>query len=90
MSPELLQIKPKSPPSHYAIADVLDGKKGSLFRVFGGTLQRSLFIAPGLALADVRGKQLVKGALLSSLSITTGLFILYALRKADILSFEDE
>lgn len=74
-------IEKKSPPSSYAIAGVLEGEPGSVGRVIFGTLQRSLFLAPGLGLAGLRGEQLVRSALLASASITGCLFGLYTLRR---------
>ena len=80
-------IRPKSPPSSYAVAGTLEGERGAWGRVFIGTLQRSLFIAPGLAMAGVRGNQLVKGSLYSSATITGFIFITYILRKKGIVRF---
>ncbi len=74
-------IEKKSPPSSYAIAGVLEGEPGSMGRVIIGTLQRSLFLAPGLGLSGLRGEQLVRAALLGSASITASLFGLYTLRR---------
>lgn len=70
-----------SPPSSYAVAAALEGEPGSWGRVLVGTLQRSLFLAPGIALAGVRGEQLVKAALLGSAGITGVLFAIYSLRR---------
>lgn len=74
-------IEPKAPPSSYAIAAALEGEPGALGRVFFGTLQRSVFIVPGLLLAGLRGEPLVRTALLASTSITYCFFGLYALRR---------
>lgn len=74
-------IEPKSPPSSYAIAGVLEGERGAWGKVLVGTAQRSAFLAPGLALAGVRGERLVSASLLGSLSITASLFVLYAGRR---------
>jgi hypothetical protein len=80
-------LAPKSPPSSYAVAGVLEGERGAWNRVAFGTLQRSLFIAPGLAMAGIRGGELVKGSLYSSLSITGFIFLTYILRKKGIIRF---
>jgi len=80
-------LAPKSPPSSYAVAGVLEGERGAWGRVLTGTLQRSLFIAPGLAAAGVRDEQLVRGSLFSSLSITGFIFVTYILRKKGMVRF---
>ena len=55
-----------SPPTSYAAHAVLSGKGGALAAFAGLTLLRSLLIAPGLALAGIRGKQLLYGSLAGS------------------------
>lgn len=74
-------VEKHSPPSSYAVAAALEKRSGAWGKVASGTLQRALFLAPGLALAGVRGDQLIKGAFLGSVGITTWLFILYGLRR---------
>lgn len=81
MKREPSYVERGAPPSSYAIASVMEGEPEGPGRVIVGTLQRSLFIAPGLALAGLRGESLVKSALLASASITGCLFGLYALRR---------
>jgi hypothetical protein len=74
-------IEKGSPPSSYAIAAALEKQRGSVGKVIGGTVMRSLAMAPGLALAGLRGQELMKAALLGSGSITMMLFGLYTLRR---------
>ena len=69
------------------MAAALEGEPGALGRVLIGTLQRSLFIAPGIALAGIRGEQLVKAALLGSAGVTGWLFLLYSLRRGGYISW---
>jgi hypothetical protein len=76
-----LYVEKDSPPSSYAVAAALEKRPGAWGKVASGTLQRALFLAPGLALAGVRGDQLVKGAVLGSMGITVWLFFLYSLRR---------
>lgn len=85
MSKNHSYIRKNSPPSSYAIAAVIEGEKGGWPRTIGQTLQRSLFIAPGLALAGIKGPQLIKGSIYSSATITGFLFGLYILRKKGVL-----
>lgn len=67
-----------SPPSSYAIYDLVTGVPGALPRTIGLTAVRSIFIAPGLYLAGVRGWTLVKGSLLASAFISLGMIGLCA------------
>ncbi|MFQ5339938.1 MAG: class I SAM-dependent methyltransferase [Anaerolineae bacterium] len=53
-------VEKDSPPSSYAVAAALEKRPDAWGKVSSGTLQRALFLAPGLALAGVRGEQLVK------------------------------
>lgn len=78
-------VEPGSPPTSYAVAGVLNGEPGAWGRVAWGVLERSVFIAPGLYLAGVRGKTLATGSLLASASITTWLFALYGIRRREAL-----
>jgi len=55
-----------SPPSSYAAYAIVDGEPGSIVRFAGLTILRALLIAPGVALAGVRGKQLILGSLAGS------------------------
>lgn len=77
-----------APPSTYAVVDFLDGQSGSLTRLAGLTLLRSVMIAPGLWVASkVSGVQLSFGQVLgfslaSSATITGGMVGWYALRRA--------
>ncbi len=66
-----------SPPSTYAIQALLEGQKGALWRV-GKTTTRTALIAPGLYLAGLRGRDLVRATAYASLSITAGLVLYYA------------
>lgn len=55
-----------SPPTSYAAYATLNGDKGSMLKFAGLTILRSLLIAPGMAIAGVRGKQLLWGSLAAS------------------------
>jgi hypothetical protein len=71
-----------SPPTSYAAYAVVTGERGALLRFAGFTLLRSLIIAPGVALAGVRGRQLVWGSLAASGVISAAaLGYAYASRK---------
>lgn len=59
-----------SPPTSYAAHAALKGEPRALAAFAGLTLLRSLIIAPGLALAGIRGKTLVYGALAASGTIS--------------------
>lgn len=74
-------VEAGAPPSTYAIADVIEGKPGAWSRTLVLSTQRAFFIAPGLFLAGIRGPQLVKGALLSSATITAFLLGIYSLKR---------
>jgi len=74
-------IENSSPPSTYAIAAVLNNEPGAWGRVLLSTIVRGFAIAPGLYLAGIRGRQCVKGAALSSVGLTTILFLLYIHKK---------
>ena len=55
-----------SPPSSYAAYALVDGERGAVLRFAGLTLLRALLIAPGIALAGVRGQRLILGSLAGS------------------------
>lgn len=65
------QIPASSPPSTYAIADLIDQKPGSLGRVAALTFQRALWIGIGLYLAGIRGQKLKQAAFVASATLTT-------------------
>jgi len=69
---------------------VLEGEPGAVVRVITATAIRAAFILPGLALAGVRGRKLFVGAALGSTSITSALFILYGLRRAQLLQWRGD
>jgi len=71
-----------SPPSTYAIQALLEGQEGALWRVGRVTLTRTLLIAPGLYLTGLRGRDLVRGSLYASASISAGLLLYYAFRAS--------
>ena len=73
--------EPQSPPTTYAIAAVLDGEPGGWTKVILGAAARSVFLAPGLAVSGLRGRQLALSAVLGSISITTMLFPYYMLKR---------
>jgi hypothetical protein len=75
-------IEPNAPPSSYAIADVIEGRPGGWTRTFGLTLWRAVIISPGLIVAGVRGRPLVVGSLLGSVSATLYLLGYYQWQKA--------
>jgi len=80
-------VEPGAPPSAYPVAAVIEGEPGGWPGVIWGTVKRSAFVAPGLALAGIRGKQLVLGSVYSSLGITAALFALYLARKNGYVEF---
>lgn len=55
-----------SPPTSYAAHAVLGGEPGAIIRFGALTILRSLLVAPGLAIAGIRGKPLLYGSLASS------------------------
>lgn len=59
-----------SPPSSYAAYALVDGERGAVLRFTGLTLLRALLIAPGVALAGVRGQKLILGSLAGSAVIS--------------------
>ena len=76
-----------APPSTYAVVDFLDGADGSIVRLAGLTLLRTVFIAPGIFIAaKVTGTEMGFGkvmgfSLASSATITGGMVGWYALRR---------
>jgi hypothetical protein len=75
-----VQLETGAPPSKYAVASLLDGEPGALGRVASSTVKRMLLIAPGLWLAGFRDRELVKGTVSASVSITVGLIVYYAVK----------
>jgi len=65
-----------SPPTSYAAHAVLQGNRGSILAFAGLTLLRSLLLAPGLALAGIRGKKLLYGSLAGS-GVISGVALAY-------------
>ena len=59
-----------SPPTSYAAHAALKGTPRAIAAFAGLTLLRSLIIAPGLALAGIRGKKLVQASLAASGTIS--------------------
>ena len=76
-----LYVEAQAPPSSYAIADMIEGKPGSLPRVAKLTALRSVFLLPGLYVAGVRGSMLLRGAGLGSVGLSLYLLGLYSVRK---------
>ncbi len=74
-------VLPHSPPSSYAIADLIERRPGSVGRVAQLTVTRALFAAPGLWLAGVRGRQLLVASVAASATITAWLIAYYAARR---------
>ena len=74
-------IRPGSPPSSYAVAAVLEGEPGGWWKVAKATALRAVFVAPGVAVAGLRGRKLVLGSLLGSVGITIALFALYGAQR---------
>ena len=70
-----------SPPSSYAAYGVVQGEPGALGRLASLTAIRSFFIAPGAALAGVRGPELLKTAIYASLGITAFTLLLASATK---------
>lgn len=76
-----------APPSSYAVADLLDGRDGSVVRLAGLTLLRTAFIFPGIFIANkITGTEMSFGklagySLATSTSISAGMIGWYALRR---------
>jgi hypothetical protein len=71
-------VEPKSPPSTYAIAGLLDGEPGSLYRTIEVTALRAFFIGTGLYVSGLRGAPLLRGALMASAGVTGWLLLDYS------------
>lgn len=80
-------VDPSSPPSSYAVASVYEGDPGAWGRVVVATGLRTVFVLPGLAIAGVRGRQLLLGSFLGSVGITAALFALYGLKRAKVMQW---
>ena len=65
------------PPSSYAIADLVEGRRGAIGRTIFLTASRVPWIFTGLALSGVRGQQLVVGSLVTSVALTTWITLFY-------------
>jgi hypothetical protein len=74
-------VKPQSPPTSYAIAALVEDEPGALTAVGKVTLQRALFMSPGLLLAGVAPRKVIKTALLTSASISGMLYLYYSTKK---------
>jgi hypothetical protein len=74
-------VEAESPPSSYAIADLVNRKPGALGRTASLTLQRSLFIVPGLYVAGIRDRKVFTGALYGSIGISLWIYGLYWMKK---------
>lgn len=74
-------VELQSPPSTYAIADLLDGRPGAGVRVADLTLQRALLIGSGLFLAGFRDRELLKGAISASMAVTAWIALDYAIQR---------
>lgn len=76
-----------APPSTYAVVDFLDGADGSIVRLAGLTLLRTVFVAPGIFIAaKITGTEMGLGKVLgfslaSSATITGGMVGYYAFRR---------
>lgn len=73
------------PPSTYCALAFIEGQRGAGWRFLGATAVRSLFIAPGLAFAGLRGWKLTQSALFASMSISTILLLYYGYQRAKAL-----
>lgn len=67
-------------PSSDAVQTVLDRQRGGWGKVVTSTLLRALLIAPGVAVTGARGWKLVGGSVLSSVTITSFLFVFYSMQ----------
>ena len=68
--PTATQIPEGSPPSSYAIADLVNQKPGSFGRVAALTLNRAVWIGIGLYLGGIRGQKLKQAAFIASATLT--------------------
>lgn len=82
------RVQPKgvadgSPPSSYAVVDVLDGRQGSILRLIGLTMLRGVFIVPGLWVAakltrvDLELRDLLALSFAGSATISVGMLGYY-------------
>lgn len=72
-----------SPPTSYAAYACINGEKGAYLKFGALTVLRSLLIAPGMALAGIRGPKLLYGALAASGAVSvSALVYCYALGQA--------
>ena len=77
-------IEPNAPPSSYAIADVIEGRPGGWRRTAGLTAWRAVVISPGLIIAGIRGRPLILGSILGSVSATVYLLGYYKWQKSKL------
>jgi hypothetical protein len=75
-----------SPPSTYCALALVEGQPGAVWRFMGAWLGRCFFIAPGLALAGYKGKELAIASMAASASISTVLILFYGYQHAKALS----
>lgn len=68
-----------APPSVYAVQAFLEGQNGAVLRMAKATAMRTIVIAPGLYVAGLRGKDLVRATAYSAMSITAGLLLYYVI-----------
>lgn len=83
-------VDPNSPPSSYAVAAVYEGDPAGWAKVATATALRAIFVAPGLAVAGIRGRKLLVGSLAASAGITTALFLLYGLKRAGVMKWSPQ
>jgi hypothetical protein len=83
-------VDPNSPPSSYAVAAVYEGDPSGWPKVVTATALRTGFVLPGLALAGIRGRQLLLGSLLGSVGITAALFILYGVKRSGYMNWSSQ
>lgn len=60
-----------SPPTSYAAYGVVTGQPGAILRMTAFTLLRSLILAPGLAIAGIRGRTLILSSVAGSVTMTS-------------------
>ena len=73
-------VKPQSPPSSYAVADLLNRRAGAVAKVATLTLKRSFFIGTGLYIAGIKDEDIARGALVASATITAWIIAAYWLK----------
>lgn len=74
-------VEDRSPPSTYAIAEMLDGTPGGVFRTLELTVLRAFFIGTGLYVSGLRGSPLLRGALLGSAGVTAWIILDYSAQR---------